>query len=91
MIHNGVHVQLSLTMLQESELKRLVFGLQIDYHFVDYIECYYSINIEVLYPALDREIAFRGRSELANWISGIRASRDWAIDCNMSRVATVEA
>ena len=25
-------------MLQESELKRLVFGFRIDYHFVDHVE-----------------------------------------------------
>jgi len=35
-------------MQQESDLKRLVFALGIDYHFVDYIEWGYRVNIEIL-------------------------------------------
>jgi len=35
-------------MQQERRLKRLVFGLQIDYHFVDYVEWCHGIDIEIL-------------------------------------------
>jgi len=35
-------------MQQESESKRLVFRLQIDYHFVNDIEWGYRIDIEIL-------------------------------------------
>jgi len=40
-------------MQQESESKRLVFRLQVDYHFVDYIEQYYRIDIEILDLTVD--------------------------------------
>jgi len=59
-------VQLSLTMLQESELKRFVCGVCVDHHFVDHIECGYGIDIKIFYPSLDRSFVFRGRSELTN-------------------------
>ena len=35
-------------MQQESESKRLVFGLHVDYHFVDHIERCHGVNIEIL-------------------------------------------
>jgi len=78
-------------MLQESELKRLVCGLCVDYHFVDHIECGYGIDIKIFYPNLDRSFVFRGRSELTNWVARIRASRDRAAGRDMSWFATVEA
>jgi len=55
-------------MQQERESKRLVFGLgvRIDYHFVDYIERGYGIDIEILELTFNREFTFRGRSKLAN-------------------------
>ena len=53
-------------MRQERESKRLVFGLGIDYHFVDHIEWGYGVNIEILELTFNRGVAFRGRSELAN-------------------------
>jgi len=78
-------------MLQESELKRLFFGLGVDDHFVDHIECGYSIDIKIFYPSLDRSFVFRGRSELTNWVARIRASRDRTAGHDMSWFATVEA
>src|SRR6266581_6783340 len=89
--YNGVLVQLSLTMQQESQSKRLVFGLGINYHFVDYIEWGYSVNIEILKLTFNRGFAFRGRSELAKWTAHIRAFRDRAFGGDMSCSATVEA
>jgi len=53
-------------MRQERELKRPVFGLGVDYHFVDYVKWSDSVNIEILKLTFDRGFAFRGRSELAN-------------------------
>jgi len=35
-------------MRQERGSKRLVFGLQIDYHFVDYVEWSDGVDIEIL-------------------------------------------
>src|SRR6266705_4884437 len=78
-------------MRQERESKRLVFGLGIDYHFVDYIEWGYGVNIEILELTFNRGVAFRGRSELAKWTARIRAFRDRAFGGNMSRCAAVEA
>jgi len=78
-------------MLQESELKRLVFSLQINYHFVDHVECGYGIDIKIFYPSLDRSVVFRGHSKLTNWIARKRASRDWAAGRDVSWFATVEA
>ena len=78
-------------MRQERESKRLVFGLGIDYYFVDYIEWGYSVNIEILKLTFNRGVAFRGRSKLANWTALIRAFRDQAFGGNMSRRAAVEA
>jgi len=78
-------------MLQESELKRLFFGLCVDYHFVNYIECGYGIDIKIFYPSLDRSFIFRGHSELTNWVAHIWALRDWATGRDMSWFAAVEA
>src|SRR5712691_4558950 len=78
-------------MRQERESKRLVFGLGIDYHFVDYIEWGYGVNIEILELTFNRGFAFRGRSELAKWTAHMRAFRDRAFGGDMSCSATVEA
>ena len=59
-------VQLSLTMRQERESKRLVFVFEVDYHFVDYMEWGYCVDIEILNLTFNRGFAFRGRSDLAN-------------------------
>jgi len=77
-------------MRQERDLKRLVFGLSVDYHFVDYIKWSDHVNIEILKLAFDRSFAFRGRSELVNCIALIRASGDWAVDCDMSGGSAIE-
>src|SRR6266567_6772614 len=78
-------------MRQERESKRLVFGLGIDYHFVDHIEWGYGVNIEILELTFNRGVAFRGRSELAKWTARIRAFRDRAFGGDMSSSATVKA
>jgi len=77
-------------MRQERELKRLVFGLGIDYHFVNYRKWSDGIDIEILELAFNRGFAFRGRSELANCIAFIRASGDRTIDRDMSGGTAIE-
>jgi len=77
-------------MRQERESKRLVFGLGVDYHFVDYIKWSDCVNTEILELAFNRGFAFRGRSELANCIALIRSSGDRTIDCDMSGGSAIE-
>jgi len=78
-------------MQQESGSKRLVFSLCVDYHFVDHVKCCYGINIEVLYPGLDRGFVFRGCSKLMNLGAWVRAAREWAISSHVPRLGVVEA
>jgi len=78
-------------MRQESGLKRLVFSLGVNHHFINYIEWGDSIYIEILKLAFNRGFAFRGHSELANRTALIGASGEWTINLDMSSGAAVEA
>ena len=91
--YNGVNVQLSLTMQQESESKRLFFGAGIGHNGVEYIECCYSIDIGVILHVSDGRSFFWTCFKLAHgstW-EGTTIRGCCTFSSYVSWVATVKA
>src|SRR5260221_962666 len=91
--YNGVNVQLSLTMQQESGSKRLVFGTWVSHDGVEYIECCYSIDIGVFLHFWDGRSFFLDRFDLTHRSAWERATIGCCCTFSsyMSGIATVKA